>query len=331
MPENAAGTTGASGTTGATGAAGAARGTGAARAAGAAGAGARMTVAAAQGRQLEVLTAGPEDGLALVFHNGTPGGLVAFGPMTAAAAERGLRTVMYARPGYGASTPQPGRRIADAAGDVAAVLDALGAEQFVSAGWSGGGPHALASAALLPDRCLGAASIAGVAPYAAAGLDWLAGMAGENVAEFGAAAAGEAELTAFLAAAAAELRDITGEQMIAGLGELASPTDRSVLTGEFADYMAAAFRAALSSGIAGWRDDDLAFAADWGFVLGTGAPVAVWQGDQDMMVPFGHGKWLAAQLPEARAHLVPGAGHLSLAVGQFGEILDDLLSLARAR
>lgn len=332
MPRNAAGT---SGTSGMTVPCESAEATGAAQAAspgtagGAAGAPrARMTVAVPGGRQLEVLAAGPEDGLPLVFHDGTPGGLVVFEPMTAAAAERGLRTVMYARPGYGASTPQPGRRVADAAGDVAAVLDALGAAQFVSAGWSGGGPHALASAALLPERCLGAASIAGVAPYGAAGLDWLAGMAGENVAEFGAATAGQAELTAFLTAAAAELADITGEQMIAGLGDLASPADRSVLTGEFADYMAAAFRAALRSGIAGWRDDDLAFIADWGFSPGTGAPVAVWQGDQDMMVPFGHGKWLAAHLPTARGHLVAGAGHLSLAVGQFGEILDDLLSMA---
>ena len=287
-----------------------------------------MTVPAAGGRQLEVLASGPEDGLPLVFHNGTPGGLVAFGPMTAAAAERGLRTVMYGRPGYGASTPQPGRRVADAAGDVAAVLDALGAEQFVSAGWSGGGPHALASAALLPQRCLGAASIAGVAPHDAVGLDWLAGMAGENVAEFGAAMAGEAELIAHLTAEAAALRDITAEQLIAGLGDLASAADQAVITGEFASYLAAAFRAALTSGIAGWRDDDLAFIEDWGFPPGAGAPVTVWQGDQDMMVPFGHGKWLAASLPAARAHLIPGAGHLSLAVGQFGEILDDLLSVA---
>ena len=290
-----------------------------------------MTVPAAGGRQLEVLAGGPEGGLPLVFHNGTPGGLVAFGPMTAAAAERGLRTVMYGRPGYGASTPQPGRRVADAAGDVAAVLDALGAEQFVSAGWSGGGPHALASAALLPERCLGAASIAGVAPHDAGGLDWLAGMAGENVAEFGAATAGEAELTAYLTAEAATLRDITGEQLVAGLGDLASAADQAVITGEFASYLAAAFRAALTSGIAGWRDDDLALIADWGFPLGAGAPVTVWQGDQDMMVPFGHGKWLAASLPAARAHLIPGAGHLSLAVGQFAEILDDLLSVAGVR
>src|SRR3984957_2734483 len=125
MPENAAGTSGATGADGT-------------------GTGIRMTVAAGGGRQLGVLTAGPEDGLPLVFHSGTPGGLVAFGPMAAAAAARGLRTVMYARPGYGASTPQPGRRVADAAADAAAVLDALGAAQFVTAGWSGGGPHALA-------------------------------------------------------------------------------------------------------------------------------------------------------------------------------------------
>ena len=290
-----------------------------------------MTVPAAGGRQLEVLAAGPEDGLPLVFHNGTPGGLVAFGPMTAAAAERGLRTVMYGRPGYGASTPQPGRRVADAAADVAVVLDALGAEQFVSAGWSGGGPHALASAALLPERCLGAASIAGVAPHDAGGLDWLAGMAGENVAEFGAATAGEAELTAYLTAEAATLRDITGEQLVAGLGDLASAADQAVITGEFASYLAAAFRAALTSGIAGWRDDDLAFIGDWGFPLGAGAPVTVWQGDQDMMVPFGHGKWLAAHLPGARAHLITGAGHLSVGVTEFGAILDDLLAIAGVR
>jgi hypothetical protein len=94
-------------------------------------------------------------------------------------------------------------------------------------------------------------------------------MAGENVAEFTAAAAGEAELTAFLTAAAGELRDITGEQLTAGLGDLASPADREVITGEFAGYLAAAFRAALATGIAGWRDDDLAFMADWGFRPGT--------------------------------------------------------------
>jgi pimeloyl-ACP methyl ester carboxylesterase len=282
----------------------------------------------ASGRQLELLVSGPADGLPLVFHNGTPSGLCAFAPMVAAAAERGLRTIMYARPGYGASTPAPGRRVADAADDVAAVLDSLGAEGFVTAGWSGGGPHALACAARLPGRCLAAATIAGVAPYGADGLDWLAGMAGENVAEFGATAAGEAELTAYLTAEAAALRDVTADQVAAGLGDLASAVDRSVITGEFAGYLAGSFRAGMRAGIAGWRDDDLAFIRDWGFGLESPVPVSVWQGDQDMMVPFAHGQWLAGHWPGARVHLMPGEGHLSLALTRFGDVLDDLLVAA---
>jgi len=214
------------------------------------------TVQAAGGRRLEVLVSGPESALPLVFHNGTPAGLVAFEPMLAAAADRGLRTVMYARPGYGASTPSPGRSVADAAGDVAAVLDDLSAGEFVTAGWSGGGPHALACAALLPGRCRGVASIAGVAPPTADGLDWTADMADENITEFGAAMAGEAELVAFLTAEAAELRDVTADQVVAGLGDLASDVDKAVITGEFAGYLAAAFRASVAAGIDGWRDDD---------------------------------------------------------------------------
>ena len=289
------------------------------------------TIQAAGGRRLEVLTSGPQDGLPLVFHNGTPGGLVAFAPMIAAAAERGLRLVMYARPGYGASTPQPGRRVADAAADVSAVLDDLGAADFVTAGWSGGGPHALACAAMLAGRCRGAATIAGVAPVQADGLDWLAGLGEENVEEFAAAAGGEAELTEYLTRAAAVLRGITADPVAQGLGDLVGDADKAAITGEFASYLADSFTAALTPGIEGWRDDDLAFTREWGFPLGAPVPVAIWQGDQDRMVPFGHGQWLAAHVPGATAHLIPGAGHLSLAVDQFGLILDDLLSAARVR
>ena len=188
----------------------------------------------ADGRSLEVLTAGPPDGLPLLFHNGTPGGLVAFPPMTAAAAERGLRTVMYARPGYGQSTEQPGRGVADTVADAASVLDDLGADQFVTIGWSGGGPHALACAALLPGRCLAATSLAGVAPARAAGLDWVAGMGPENIEEFGAAEQGAAALTAYLAPEADGLRQVTGEQVADELGGLVSAVDRDVVTAEFA-------------------------------------------------------------------------------------------------
>ena len=289
----------------------------------------KITVPAG-GRQLDVLAIGPRDALTIVLHSGTPAGLIAAPPAVAAAAERGLRLVLYSRPGYGGSTPDPGRRVAGAAGDVAAVLDALGVAEFVTVGSSGGGPHALACAAGLPGRCLAAASMAGVAPDHAEGLDWLDGMAGENVAEFSAALAGEEALTAFLEPEARALAVITGADVAAGLGDLASPADKAALTGEFADYEAASFRAAVEHGIAGWRDDDLAFAADWGFTMaaaGRGAPVAVWQGGQDMMVPWSHGQWLAVHIPGARPHLLPGEGHLTLA-HQFGAIFDDLLDLA---
>jgi pimeloyl-ACP methyl ester carboxylesterase len=289
----------------------------------------RFIVRVPDGRAVEVLTAGPDSGPAFVFHTGSPHGLVAFAPMIEAAMSLGLRSVYYSRPGYGNSDPQPGRRVADAAADVAAILDHLRVEHFVTAGWSGGGPHALAAAALLPGRCLAAASLAGVAPYPAEGLDWMAGMAQENLAEFGAALQGEAALSSFLNDAAAALSAVTGEQVAEELGGLASAADRAVLTGEFADYLAEAFRAAVSTGIAGWRDDDLAFTTDWGFSLGDiTVPLAIWQGDADAMVHFGHGQWLTRQLPRASAHLMPGEGHLTLIAHRITDVLAELVSLA---
>src|SRR5215468_12329158 len=224
-----------------------------------------FTVYLADGRRLEVLAAGPAGGLPLVLHNGTPVGPVAYTPMADAAAERGLRLVICARPGYGDSTPRPGRRVADVTYDVAAVLDELGAPRFVTVGWSGGGPHALACAARLPGRCLAAATMAGVAPFTAEGLDWVAGMGTENVTEFGAAVAGENQLTDYLEGEAADLATITGPEVADELGDLVSAADKAAATGGFADYLAASFRASVRTGIAGWRDDDLAF------VSGSGA------------------------------------------------------------
>ena len=148
----------------------------------------------ADGRKLEYLIEGPADGIPLVFHHGTPGAAVRFAPLAEAAERHGLRLVSPGRPGYGASTPQPGRSIGDVAADVSSLLDAIGADRFLSIGLSGGGPHSLACAALLADRCIAAATLAGVGPANADGLDFVAGMGEENVAEFGAAFKGRAAL-----------------------------------------------------------------------------------------------------------------------------------------
>lgn len=282
------------------------------------------------GRTLEYVAEGPADGFPLVLHHGTPSAGVLFEPMVAAAAEQGLRLIQPSRPGYGDSTPRPGRSVADVTGDVAQLLDALGHDEFVTVGWSGGGPHVLACAALLPGRCLAAAAVAGVAPFNAEGLDFLAGMGPENVEEFGAAADGEAPLTAFLEAARPGLLAATPDEIAAELGGLIDEVDKAVLTGEFAQYMAASGKGALTNGIAGWRDDDFAFMADWGFDLGAiTTPVSIWQGDQDRMVPFEHGRWLAAHVAGATVHLQPGEGHLSLMLGKFAEIAAELAAVRR--
>jgi pimeloyl-ACP methyl ester carboxylesterase len=289
----------------------------------------RRLIPMPDGRDIEFLAAGPEGGLPLVIHEGTPIGLAINNRLAGAATERGLRVVQAARPGYEGSTPRPGRRVSDVAQDTVAVLDALGADTFASIGFSGGGPHSLACAALLPGRCLAAASVAGVAPYDVDGLDFLAGMGPENVEEFGLAARGADALTPFLEKEAAVLGQITGGQIVASMGGLISGADAAVITGDFAADLAAGLRGAVRTGIAGWRDDDLAFAADWGFSLDALAGrAAIWQGDQDNMVPFAHGQWLAARIPGARVHLEPGAGHLTMTVTAIDRILDDLLDLA---
>ena len=287
-----------------------------------------LTVSVHGGRDVEVLVDGTESGTVLLFHSGSPSAAVKDPLMTRLAAERGLRMVTYSRPGYAASTPQHGRSVADAAADTAAILDHLGTDQFVTLGWSGGGPHALACSALLPDRCLAATTLASVAPYGVPGLDWLAGMGPENIVEFGVTLEGEEPLTRYLEREAVALGAVTGDQVAAALGGLVSEVDKAALTGEFADVLAESFRRAVSTGIAGWRDDDLAFVRHWGFDLDAiRVPVIIWQGAQDRMVPFDHGRWLAANVAGARARLLPEEGHLSL-VSHLGQILDELIEVA---
>jgi pimeloyl-ACP methyl ester carboxylesterase len=283
-----------------------------------------LTVTTPDGRSLDVLNWDGE-GLPLLYHSGTPGGAVPWPTGIEAARRSGLRWVTYSRPGYGSSTPKPGRTVADAAADSATVLDALGIDDFVTIGWSGGGPHALACAALLPDRCRGVATIAGAAPSHEPDLDFLAGMAEDNVEEFTLASQGRAVLAPAVDEMAQSYRSVTGEQIVEAMGGLLSEPDLAALEGPLADYIAALAREAVRVGVDGWVEDDLAFCAPWAFDLASiRVPVAVWQGGEDLMVPLSHGEWLAAHVPGARAHLLPGVGHVSL-VARLDEVLEDLV------
>jgi pimeloyl-ACP methyl ester carboxylesterase len=277
------------------------------------------------GRSLDVRVTGPDEGVPLLFHHGTPGAATPIQAFERAAHAHGLRYVSYSRAGYGASSRRAGRSVADVAGDMAAVLDHLGAGRCVTAGWSGGGPHALATAAGLPDRVAGATVIAGVAPYDAAGLHFLAGMGEQNVEEFGRAVAGEDALRPLLVTEAGHLREADVPGIIAAMSTLLPDVDRAALTDEFGEDLRAGFAEAVRQGVDGWVDDDLAFTRPWGFDLAALAvPVFLWQGELDQMVPFEHGRWLAGHVPGAVAHLEEGQGHLSVAIARAGEIFGEL-------
>ena len=289
----------------------------------------QFQVGTPDGRTLDVYVGGPEDAVPLLFHNGTPSSGQLYAPFVEAASKLGLRMVSFSRAGYGSSTRHPGRSVADVVPDLAAVLDHLGADRFYTLGWSGGGPHALACAALLPARLIGAATVGSLAPYDAEGLDWMAGMGQENIGAFGAALAGEGALRMFLEEVHPRFATVTSDEVAARLGNLVSDVDRSAIGGESAAWLADVFRESVRNGIWGWYDDELAFVRPWGFDLrDINVPVAIWQGSQDRMTPFAHGEWLASRIPGAQAHLLADHGHLSLGVDSFGLILDDLLTIA---
>jgi pimeloyl-ACP methyl ester carboxylesterase len=281
------------------------------------------------GRSLDVMTGGGAGPMAVIAHHGTPGEGTKFSDWEDAVSARGLRLVGYSRPGYATSDRDAGRRVSDVAADVAALADALGIERFVTVGRSGGGPHSIACAALLPDRCLAAAALVTVAPWQADGLDFFAGMAQGNVEEFNAALAGEDALRAWMATHGEPYRHITGETIASTMASLLPPVDLAVLTGALAEEDAAGTRRALEHGFDGWIDDDLAFARPWGFdVRSIRVPVRIWQGELDQLVSVAHGQWLADRIPGATFNLAKGHGHLSLALEHRDAILDDLLASA---
>ncbi|MGI8747357.1 MAG: alpha/beta fold hydrolase [Deinococcus sp.] len=238
--------------------------------------------------------------LAVFWHHGTPNIGAPPEPLFPAAARLGVRWVSYDRPGYGGSTPSPGRDVASAAADVARVADALGIGPFAVMGYSGGGPHALACAALLPERVLGVVSVAGLAPFGAQGLDWFGGMTPSGVASLRAAAQGRAAKERY------EGSDPEFDP------QMFTPADHAALSDTWS-WLKGVVAPALEGGPGGLIDDDLAYVAPWGFDPGQiGAPLLLLHGGQDRVVPASHGEWLARHCPSAELWRSPEDGHLSV-------------------
>lgn len=271
-------------------------------------------VAASDGRILRVHDSGPDPAtsLTLVWHTGSPQTGALLEPVLDACRARGVRLVSYGRPGYGGSTANPGRDVASAAADVSAIADALGVDRFAAMGASGGGPHALACAALLPERVVGAVTLAGLAPYTGSD-DWFAGM--QATSALRSALVGRAAREEF-----AKVDDFDPEQFIAA--------DYEALDAEWAPLGADAGRAG-AAGSRGLVDDDVAFVGSWGFDPGViTSPVLVVQGGLDRVVPAAHGFRLHGHLPGSAFWERPDDGHISI-LRAVPEALDWLLALPR--
>jgi pimeloyl-ACP methyl ester carboxylesterase len=254
------------------------------------------------GRKLHVYDTGAGDAgsrLSVFWHHGTPNIGAPPEPLLPASDRRGIRWVSHDRPGYGGSTSDPGRDVASAAADVASIADELGIERFAVMGHSGGSPHALACAALLPERVLGAVCVAGLAPFRAEGLDWFAGMAAAGASELRAAAAGRAALESYLASGDFD-------------PELFTPEDHAALAGPWS-WLAAVAGKGMEGGLGGMVDDDLAYVTAWGFDPRQIAPrVLLLHGGQDRIAPSSHDEWLARRIRSAELWLRPDDGHISV-------------------
>ncbi len=283
------------------------------------------TISVGSGRQLCVELAGDPDGKPVLVHAGSPNSRHLYGDWIADAVRKGIRLISYDRPGYGGSTVNPGHTVAAGAADVRAIAEALGHDRLGIWGISGGGPYALACAALLPDVAVAVGLVASLAPYGVEGFDYFAGMGELNSEDIKLFFSDPEESRRRHREAWEEARAATPEQLAEIMKTVLSPVDAEAMTGKLARWLSDSEKDGLSAGDQGWWDDGAAHVTDWGFDLhDIRVPVKIWHGRQDRMVPVQHGEWLAANVPGAEAEISDRDGHLTL-VGRIGEIHDWLL------
>ncbi len=267
-------------------------------------------VKATDGRALAVESLGDPRGRPVFLLHGTPGSRSGPAPRSSVLYRLGVRVIAFDRPGYGDSDRLPGRSVAAAAADVRLIADELGLDRFAVLGRSGGGPHALACAALLPERVSRVALLVSLAPRDALGLDWYGTMAASNVHAYREAEHGHQRIAASMQFRSRQIKD-DPVRLLHGLAPELPPTDRTVVADEgIRRMLASSFREAFRRNADGWIDDVLAFTAPWGFqVEDIAVPAWLWHGADDRFSPVEHSRWLADHIPDAQLFLEPGAAH----------------------
>jgi pimeloyl-ACP methyl ester carboxylesterase len=271
-------------------------------------------VTANDGRTLTYAEWGDLSGFPVFTLHGTPGSRFNRHYDESKYVEAGARVLTYDRPGYGGSDRHRGRRVVDCVADVVAIADALGIDTFAVIGGSGGGPHALAAAARLPDRVTRVTCAVGIVPFETEGFDFFEGMDPNNVREMRWALEGEDVLAPQLEREAAEMveRVAVDPSKIIGDDWDLSEADRAELARpERHDVIRESVTESFANGVWGWVDDDLCFTVPWGFDLGEiRVPARVIYGSTDVLVPRQHGEWLARNVPNAEVVIEEAKGHI---------------------
>jgi pimeloyl-ACP methyl ester carboxylesterase len=271
------------------------------------------------GRELAWLELGDPKGPAVFVFHGTPGSRLEVSCDVDPINSSGVRFIAMDRPGYGHSTFQRGRRLADWASDVTCLADHLAIDRFSVVGASGGGPHAAACARFLSDRVLGAGIVSGVGPLAYPGSD--KGMMGFNRVVTRLARRSQYIVYPLFALGASIFRRWPELAMRAASGQLPS-SDIEILSrpNVKSAYIDNYRRSPSTSALAAAQDFAL-FASDWGFRLeDITVPTNIWHGDDDRNVPISHGRLQAERIPGSLLHECPGQGHM-LVVDRLEEIL----------
>jgi len=265
----------------------------------------RITLA--DGRHLAVTEIGDLRGAPTFFFHGAPTSRLSLLPWEAGFAACGLRVISPDRPGYGGSSPQPGRKMSDWPKDVAELAEALGIERFVVAGHSSGGPYAVACAALLPARVSGAVVLAGVTDMA-----WPEAWAGYLETEISMMRAPD-EASAL--ARCVELYDEDGSGLLASSDRELPEPDAALLADEkMAEALAANIAEAFRQGAGGYAQDVFLQGRAWPFdprVITV--PTLVAHGAQDTIVPVAHSRHTAALVSGSGLRILPGHGHVTIA------------------
>ena len=279
-------------------------------------------MSAPDGRGLAVEEWGEPAGYPVFLLHGTPGSRLGPIPRSMVLYQLGIRLITFDRPGYGLSDRRIGRRVADIAADVGRIADFLQLEEFAVLGRSGGGPHALGCAALLPDLTRRVAVLVGLAPTQAEGLDWFEGMAASNTREYMAVRRQGKLISARLGTIADRIRANPMQHLAAIAADLTQSDRRVVSDAGIRRMLMETYAEAFRTSADGWIDDLLAFCSPWGFDLGDiVAPTMLWHGANDTFSPVGHSRWLAANIPTATVIVQSGTAHF----GAF-DVLPDVLT-----